>query len=395
MTLDWPLMRGNLARADLDALAAFLSRGDDPVFTQGAEVRAFEREWSAWLGTADSVFVSSGSSANLVTMAALRHLRGPGEVIVPPLTWSSDIASVLHVGLEPVFVDIDPRTLGLDTRAVLDRLGPRTRAVFLTHVLGYSALDRRLLDGLRAAGVPLVEDVAESYGATHEGRKLGTFGWASNVSFYYAHHLTTGEGGMVSADDPELLDVLRMLRAHGLVRGALDAATRRRYAEAHPDLSEDFIFAFPAWNVRGTEPAAVLGRSQLRRLDARNEVRRRNLEVFLSHLDPRLYVTDFAREGSCNYAFTLVLREKDEGLRDRVVALLREQEVEFRRGLSGGGNQLRQPYLRGRAGIPRPESFPHVEHVHFFGFYIGNYPDLPEWKVVRLCELLNALGRPR
>jgi CDP-6-deoxy-D-xylo-4-hexulose-3-dehydrase len=391
--LDWPLMRGNLARADIDALVAFLGRSEDPVLTQGAEVRAFEREWSAWLGIADSVLVSSGSSANLVTMAALRHLRGPGEVIVPPLTWVSDIASVLHVGLEPVFVDIDPLTLGLDTCAVLDRIGPRTRAVFLTHILGYSALDGTLLDGLARAGVPLIEDVAESYGATYDGRKLGTFGWASNFSFYYAHHLTTGEGGMVSGQDPELLDVLRMLRAHGLVRAASDPARQQKYFAAHPDLSEDFIFAMPAWNVRSTEMAAVLGRSQLRRLDARNEVRRHNLEVFLTHLDPRRFVTEFAREGSCNYAFTLVLRERDEALRDAVVGLFRAEGVEFRRGLSGGGNQLRQPYLRGRPGIPAPEGFPNVEHVHFFGFYIGNYPDLPEWKIVTLCERLNALGR--
>jgi CDP-4-dehydro-6-deoxyglucose reductase, E1 len=215
------------------------------------------------------------------------------------------------------------------------------------------------------------------------------------VSFYYAHQMTTGEGGMVSARDPELLDVLRMLRGHGLVRAASDPERRRRYAEAHPDLSEDFIFALPGWNVRGTELAAVLGRSQLRRLDARNEVRRRNLEVFLAGLDPGRYVTDFRREGSCNYALTLVLREPDQGLRDAVAALLREQGVEFRRGLSGGGNQLRQPYLRGRSGIPDPGGFPNVEHVHFFGFYIGNYPDLPEAKVVRLCALLNALGGAR
>jgi len=393
--LDWPLMAGNLAEEDLEALRDYLARpAADLMLTQGEEVRAFEREWSEWLGARHSVFLNSGSSANLLTLAALKHLRGPGEVIVPPLAWVSDIAAVLHAGLTPAFVDIDPRTLGMDPAQVLERLSSRTRAVFLTHVLGFCALDRRLLDGLAREGVPLIEDVCESYGATYEGRKLGTFGLASNFSFYYGHHMTTGEGGMVSTDDPELQDVVRMLRGHGMVREASSQRLRERHAAAHPDLTPDFVFLYPAWNARGTELQAVLGRSQLRRLDANNETRRRNLSLFLGLLDPGRYRTDFATAGSCNYAFPLVLRAADEKLRDAVVALLREQRVEFRRGTSGGGNQLRQPYLRGRPGVPPPEALPRVDHVHFHGFYIGNYPRLAREKIERLCEMLNSVGTP-
>src|SRR5437764_2859804 len=152
-------MKNNIAREDLDAVCALLSR-DDPVLTQAANVRAFEEEWSRWLGVQYSVFVNSGSSANLVTLAALRELHGAGgEVIVPTLTWVSDIAAVLHCGFEPVFVDIDPRTLGMDNERVLAKLTPRTRAVFLAHVVGYNALSRPLLDELRAKNIPLLEDV--------------------------------------------------------------------------------------------------------------------------------------------------------------------------------------------------------------------------------------------
>src|SRR3954452_14817429 len=126
--LDWPLMRNNIAREDLDAVCDLL-RQDDPVLTQSTNVRAFEREWSDWLGVKHSVFVNSGSSANLVTLAALKELHGPGgEVIVPTITWVSDIAAVLHCGFEPVFVDIDPRTLGMDNEQVLARITPRRRA---------------------------------------------------------------------------------------------------------------------------------------------------------------------------------------------------------------------------------------------------------------------------
>lgn len=389
--MPWPLMRNNIGRADLDAVIRFLS-ADDPILTQSKQVELFEQEWSAWLGVRHSVFVNSGASANLITMHALRHRFGPGEVIVPTLTWVSDVTSVLNAGLTPVFVDIDPRTLGMDPQQVIAKLGPRTRAVFLTHVLGYDALDDRLLDALRERRIPLVEDVCESHGATHAERKLGTFGWASNFSFYYAHHMSTIEGGMVCTDDAELCAVLRMLRSHGMTREAGSAELRQRWIDAHPDLSPDFIFALPGFNVRSTEINAVLGRSQLRRLDANNALRRRNLDLFLKNLDPALYVTDFAAEGSCNYAFTLILREPDETLRDRVMATLRENGVEFRRGTSGGGNQLRQPYLRGIVDPADIARFPHVDHVHFFGFYIGNYPDLEPDRIAWLCDILNRLS---
>jgi CDP-6-deoxy-D-xylo-4-hexulose-3-dehydrase len=389
--MSWPLMQNNVTREDLDAVIAFLS-GQEPVLTQSEQVRAFEREWSSWLGVRHSVFVNSGSSANLITLAALRHLRGPGEVIVPTLTWVSDIAAVLHAGMTPVFVDIDPRTLGMDSEQVIARLSPDTRAVFLTHVLGYDALSQRLLEVLAQRRIPLLEDVCESHGASHGGRKLGTFGLASNFSFYYAHHMSTIEGGMVSTDDPEFYELARMLRSHGLAREADAEATRRRHAEAHPDLTPEFIFVLPGYNLRSTELNAVIGRSQLERLDANNALRRENLETFLGALVPAKYFTEFATEGSCNYAFTLVLRHPDTVLRDRVVEALTDRKIEFRRGTSGGGNQLRQPYLRGRIEVPDLARFPRVDHVHFFGFYIGNYPGLERHRILGLCDMLNGLS---
>src|SRR5438094_7257955 len=211
--LNWPLMKNNIAREDLDAVCALLSR-DDPVLTQSANVRAFEEEWSDWLGVKYSVFVNSGSSANLVTLAALKELNGPGgEVIVPTITWVSDIAAVLHCGFEPVFVDIDPRTLGMDNEQVLAKLTSRTRAVFVTHVLGYNALTRPLLNELGRRSIPLLEDVCEAHGGTFDGRKLGAIGLVSNFSFYYAHHLRTIEGAMVCTNDAELYETVRMLRS--------------------------------------------------------------------------------------------------------------------------------------------------------------------------------------
>lgn len=393
--LNWPLMENNIAREDLDAVCRFLQQ-DDPILTQSKNVRAFEEGWSRWLGVQYSVFVNSGSSANLVTLAALKELHGTGgEVIVPTITWVSDIAAVLHCGFEPVFVDIDPRTLGMDNGQVLAKITSRTRAVFLTHVLGYNALSQPLLDELKSRRIPLIEDVCESHGATFGGRKLGTFGLASNFSFYYAHHLSTIEGGMVCTDDADLYETVRMLRSHGMVR-ELDCNGRKwDYVDEYPDLNPDFIFAFPAYNVRSTEINAIIGRSQLRRLDDGNRRRTENLHLFLRHLDPDLYRTDFATEGSSNYAFTLILKEPDPALCERVMATLRKHGVEFRRGTAGGGNQLRQPYLRKLFGPGTWKAYPNADHMHFYGFYIGNYPTLDRDRILRLCELLNGLAAGR
>ena len=388
--LNWPLMKNNITRADLDTVIAFLQQ-DDPILTQSSQVQAFEEEWSDWLGVKHSVFVNSGSSANLLTMAALRQVYGPGEVIVPALTWVSDIASVIQCGFKPVFVDINPRTLGMNVDQVLEKVTGRTRGVFLTHVLGFNALDQKLMDELGSRGVPLIEDVCESHGATCGDQKLGTFGLMSNFSFYYAHHMSTIEGGMICTNDPDLYQILRMLRSHGLVREATSEHLRRTYREEHPDLNPEFIFAFPAYNLRSTEINAVIGRSQLKRLDDNNEIRKKNLGLFLDNLDPDRYFTDFEMDGSCNYAFVLILKQPDQILRENVMRVLREHGVEFRRGTSGGGNQPRQPYLKALLGEEEIAKYPEVDHVHFYGFYIGNYPALGREKILELCSILNEL----
>lgn len=200
--------------------------------------------------------------------------------------------------------------------------------------------------------------------------------------------MSTIEGGMVCTDDTDFYQMLRMFRSHGMVRESKSDELKHRYGSEWPDLNPDFIFAFPAYNVRSTEINAVLGRSQLKRLDQRNRIRTRNLNCFLDHLDPKKYFTDFEREGSCNYAFTLVLRKPDRELWNRIEKTLRERKIEFRRGTSGGGNQLRQPYLR-RLFPDEYKNYPQVDHIHFFGAYIGNYPELETHRITALCELLN------
>lgn len=391
MKFSLPLMENNITAEDRAAVIEFLK--DDPILTQSSNVRAFEQEWSEWLGVRQSVFVNSGASANFITMAAIRHLYGSGEVIVPTLTWVSDISSVLAAGHRPVFVDINPRTLAMNPDHVIASLNKNTRAVFLTHCQGFNGLDDTLLAELKERHIALIEDVCESHGATHHGKKAGSLGLASNFSFYFAHHMSTIEGGMICTDDEEFYQAARMLRSHGMVRESDNPAFRKKWEDASPDLNPKFIFAWPTGNYRSTEINAVIGRSQLKRLDANNCQRTENFKLFLSLLDPALYWTDFEVEGSVNYAFNLIMNKPDPVMRDRLIAIMDENRIEHRRGSAGGGNQLRQPYLKGiapeKADIPR--LFPKVDHVHFYGFYIGNYPTLDEARICWLCNILNSV----
>lgn len=385
----WPLMHDNITQQDVEVLIDFLKT--KPRLTQSTQVRQFEEEWSRWLGVKYSVFVNSGSSANLITMALLKILFEPGEIIVPTLTWVSDIASVLQNGFVPVFVDLNPKTLCMDPDQVISRITPETRAVFLTHVQGFNGLTEDLLETLNKKNIPLIEDVCESHGATFNNQKLGSFGLISNFSFYFAHHMTTVEGGMVCTQDRHIYEMLRMLRSHGLVRESTSNRIQEEYIEKHPDLSPEFIFAFPAYNVRNTEIGAVLGRNQLKHLDGNNKRRRVSFNLFLEHLDSNKYRTDFDLEGSCNYAFTLVIKEPDPKFRDKVEQSLRSAGIEFRRGSSGGGNQLRQPYLSEILPNIEYNNFPEIEHIHFYGYYIGNYPSLEKEDIISLCNMLNQL----
>jgi CDP-6-deoxy-D-xylo-4-hexulose-3-dehydrase len=320
--------------------------------------------------------LNSGASANDLTMLALRETFGSCEIIVPALTWVSDIASVLNSGHTPIFVDINPNTLGMATDLILKSITPKTKAVFLTHVLGFNALTNELLNELKSRNILLIEDVCESHGATHLERKVGTFSWASNFSFYYAHHMTTIEGGMVSTNDFKLYEMLRMMRSHGMVRESSQDDTKKEYAKNYPDLNPDFIFAYPAHNMRSTEINAVLGLSQINRLDKQIYERRSNFQKFLESIDSKYFKTDFEVNGNSNYAFTLILNEPSFELREKVESCLSEKGIEFRRGLAGGGNQLRQPYLRRRFETLAPESLPNTDYVHHFGWYIGNYPGI-------------------
>ena len=386
MTL--PLMSGNIDRNDVNAIIEFLQQEPLPRLTSGEKVVEFEKKWSEWLGVKHSIFVNSGTAANELTMLALKYIFPEGgEIIMPPLTWISDINSVLFAGFEPIFVDIDFKNLSFNMDILESKITSKTKAIFVTHILGLNALTERLLEFCEKNNILLIEDACESHGATFNGKKLGTFGFASNFSFYFAHHMSTIEGGMVSTNDDNFYQFCRSLRSHGMVRELTDESLKLEYKEKYPDLNQDFVFIGPSHNFRSTEINAVLGISQLKKLDTNNLNRISNFDYFVSNLDSNIYYTDFDTKGQCNYAFIIIMRKPDFVLRDKIENTLRANGIEFRRGLSGGGNQLRQPYFKDKD--INYDNFKNVDHVHNFSWYVGNYPSLEIEKIDHLIRVLN------
>lgn len=388
ISFNHPLMNNNIEKEDIQNLIDFLSQDEIPKLTNGPKVMEFEKAWGDWLGTQYNLFVNSGASANELTMLALAHLIGEGEIIVPPLTWISDISSVLFAGHKLVFVDVNFENLSFDIEKLKAAITSDTKAIFLTHVLGINGLSEELLEICENNNILLIEDVCESHGTTFQGCKVGNFGFASNFSFYFAHHMSTIEGGMVSTNNWEFYQVCRALRSHGMTREMTSLSMRDSIALENPDLNPDFIFLRPAHNFRSTELNAVIGLSQLTKLDSKNSERINNFNYFMSKLDPNKYHTDINIEGNCNYAFIVILKDNDFDKRNDLENKLRENRIEFRRGLSGGGNQMRQPFFKSLYN--NFENYSVIEHIHNFSWYIGNYPGLSRDNIDFVLEVLNA-----
>jgi CDP-6-deoxy-D-xylo-4-hexulose-3-dehydrase len=203
--------------------------------------------------------------------------------------------------------------------------------------------------------------------------------------------MTTIEGGMVCTNDEETYQTLRMLRSHGMVRELSNQDYKDCWIEDNPGCNPEFIFAYPAYNMRNNEIGGILGRKQLPNLDENVKIRNFNNERFLRNIDSNKYFTDFELEGASNYAFNLVLKDKDNVRLANLMKTLKESGVEFRRGSAGGGNQLRQPYLKNLMPPAHYEEFKNTEHIHFYGFYIGNFPSMTVNEIDEICEIINKV----
>ena len=219
----WPLINDNITQEDKEALAEFILNSNR--FTNGPKVREFEKAWSEWLGVKYSVMVNSGASANYITMAITRELKGQtGEVIVPPIGWVSDVASIINTGLTPVFVDVDKSNMAIAYENIKNAITEDTKAIVLVHCLGFNGLNEKLIQLALTHNLLLIEDCCESHGAIFKEDRVGSWGDMSCFSFYFGHHITTIEGGMICTDNYEIYQLAKLFRSHGMTR-EVDAET--------------------------------------------------------------------------------------------------------------------------------------------------------------------------
>ena len=389
-------MQDNITKSDIEKVINFVKK--KPILTQSKKVLDFEKKWSKWLGVKYSVFVNSGSSANLLSILALkifRKINSNGEIIVPALTWISDIVAVINNNLKPVFVDINLNNLSMNEDEIFKKINKNTKAIFITHAQGFNGLSNKLINYLKEKKIDLIEDVCESHGARFRDKKLGTFGLISNFSFYYAHHLSTIEGGMICTNNKEIYKIARMIRSHGMLREGGDKNYEKKMINKYSRLSPKFIFMYPGFNMRNNEISAVIGINQLKKLDSNNIKRNKNLIYFLKKLNGKLFYKNFNMKGISNYAFPLILNKKYINLRDKLEKKMKLNGIEFRRGNAGGGNQLRQPYLKTYTKNINLKKFPVVDHVHFYGYYIGNFPTLSFKTIDKVLNIINLIDTDR
>ena len=384
---NWQLINDSITREDKKALTDFINT-DGVRFTQGRYVKQFEEEWSKWVGCKHSVYVNSGASANYIMASIMKEKKGLGEVIVSPLGWVSDIAPLVNLGFTPVFVDVDMNNMSITLDNIKKAVTDKTVGITLVHVLGFNAVNDELVKFCKDNDLFFIEDCCESHGATHNGKKVGNFGDVSNFSFYFGHHITSVEGGMVCTNDDELYDYAKLFRSHGMTREA-SLELQEMYRLDYPNLNPLFTFAVPGYNVRNQEFNAVLGLSQLKRLNHNVDKRKENLNVWLDNLDNSKYFTIFDRGGNSNFALPLILLKKDLEYMQNVCILLDKNKVEYRVGTAGGGNQVRQPYLEKYKFIENDLST--TNHIHDFGLYVGNHPELKKEQIINLCEELNGV----
>ena len=380
-----PLNKSTIGEEEKNAAKAVL---DSDQLTMGARCRAFEHEFARYLGVEHAVMVNSGSSANLIALFTLADALVPtgnglpprilpgSEVIVPTLTWSTTIWPVLQVGAKPVFVDCDPRTLQMQPDAIEAAITPATSAIIVVHVLG-GAVDASAVEAIaRKRNLWLFEDTCEALGVGWDGRKVGSFGHLASFSFYFSHHITTIEGGMVVTNDARLADLLRAMRAHGWIR---DMKARSEIAAGYPDIDPRFLFLTTGFNVRPTEINAAIGLEQLKKLPSFNASRRdvaRQLDAGLAALDQAgdlTLIRHHPRVEPAPFGYTVLCRTSAarDGLRD----CLEAAGIETRPVICG--NLARQPAL---AHHPYRISgdLSGADRVMDCGLYWGTHPFMSE-----------------
>lgn len=350
--------------------------------TMGDKVKSFEKAFAAPYGHGNAVMVNSGSSANLLAVAALANpdaedpLRPGDEVIVPALSWSTTVWPLIQMGLVPVVVDIDPETLNIDPNAIEAAIGPKTRGVMIVHVYGNPCDMTNIEQICEQHSLMLIEDCCEALGAVFDGRPVGSFGRAGTFSFYFSHHMTTLEGGMTIAGRSEDAELMRILRAHGWIREVEDS---KRWTDRYPHIHPRFLFVNLGYNLRATELQGAMGMVQLPKLADYVKTRRANANWLNRRLQPHAELLKCQSETTGGehswFGFPITIADDAPFEVDDIMAALKNDGIETRPIICG--NIARQPGLQ---MYPHrvDGDLKHASAVMDRGFSFGNHQDIDD-----------------
>jgi len=381
----WPLMKDIITEDDKNKMIEFIKSTNR--FTNGIKCREFEETWSKWLGCKHSLFTSSGSTANYLLLSAMKEfygLKNGDKVLVPTITWVTNIGPIIQLGLTPIFCDINFHDFSFDKNNLekIKEEHPDIKMIWITHLFGLAANINYYKSIFPNALI--AEDVCESHGVEINGKKAGVEGEGGTFSFYFGHHMTTVEGGIISTNNTELYELMRAKRSHGLSR-EMSLESQKKIKEKYPDVHPQFLFITDGYNFRSMEINAVLGLSQLKQLDNSIIERKINFLRFIKLLEkyPSYFQTNFKVEG--NSSFILPFICTSQKLKKELEEYLFENGMETRPLCSG--NLLRQPFLQ-YLNL-KPENFPNSDEMHFKGFYIGNNHLITEDDWIKFEELFN------
>lgn len=360
---------------DSDEFSAIQRVIESRMFSMGPEVAAYERQFAAFFGSKYAVMVSSGSTANLLMVAAPFFTKTPkfqrgDEIIVPAVSWSTTYYPFQQYGLKLVFVDVDPHTLNLDLTKLSAAITGRTKAICLVNLLGNPNDFATVKSIIGDRDILVLEDNCESMGATFEGRQAGTHGLMGTFSSFYSHHIATMEGGCVVTDDEEIYHILLSLRAHGWTRN-LPKFNHVTGEKSDDPFEESFRFVLPGYNVRPLEMSGAIGREQLKKLPGFVENRKLNgrhfQEIFSNH--PFLQIQEETGESSW-FGFAMTVRQDSSVSRMELLQRLRDQNVDVRPIVAG--NFVKNPVIK-YFDYSVAGTLEAAERIDTHGFFIGNH----------------------
>ncbi|OGT35058.1 MAG: hypothetical protein A3F11_07560 [Gammaproteobacteria bacterium RIFCSPHIGHO2_12_FULL_37_14] len=319
--------------------------------TMGKKVRHFEQQYADYTGTQYGVMSNSGSSANLLAIAALanpvtaNHLKPGDEVIVPALSWSTTIWPIIQHQLIPVIVDCNLHDLNLDLNKVEQAITSKTRAIMVVHVYGNPCNMEAIKTFADKHNLFIIEDSCEAMGATYNGKSVGSFGHIGNFSFFFSHHISTMEGGISITNDFDLTETMRILRAHGWSR---EADEHQKYINRYPEIDPRFIFINLGYNLRPTEVNAAMGQLQLPKLDQFIVQRREAATFFLQYLSKYDEFFQYQQETPLGkhvwFGFPIILKEKAPFSVKDITAYIQKSGIETRPIIAG--NMARHPAFK-------------------------------------------------